>query len=39
VSAIAGVNRDLHGHLRVRLKQRKETLAVSDSYYHLFKQM
>ena len=39
VNAIAGVNRDLRGHLHVRLKQRKETLAVSESYVHLFKQM
>jgi DNA-binding LytR/AlgR family response regulator len=39
VSAIAGVNRDFKGHLHVRLKQRKETLAVSESYVHLFKQM
>src|SRR5437870_5286065 len=38
VNAIAGVNRDLRGHLHVRLKQRKETLAVSESYVHLFKQ-
>ncbi|MEP6609509.1 MAG: LytTR family DNA-binding domain-containing protein [Burkholderiaceae bacterium] len=39
VSAIAGVTRDFRGHLTVRLKQRKETLAVSESYVHLFKQM
>ena len=39
VSAIAGVNRDFKGHLHVRLKQRKETLPVSESYVHLFKQM
>lgn len=39
VNAITGVNRDFKGHLRVRLKQRKETLAVSESYMHLFKQM
>jgi len=39
VSAIAGVTRDMGGRLRVKLKQRKETLAVSEPYYHLFKQM
>lgn len=39
VNAIAGVQRDLGGHLRVQLKQRKETLAVSESYVHLFRQM
>ena len=39
VNAIAGVSRDMAGHLRVRLKKRKETLAVSESYVHLFKGM
>ena len=39
VNAIAGVSRDLGGHLRVKLKQRKETLPVSDPYVHRFKQM
>ena len=39
VNAIAGVNRDFKGHLRVRLKEREETLAVSESYAHLFRQM
>jgi DNA-binding LytR/AlgR family response regulator len=39
VNAIAGVTRDMAGHLRVKLKDRKETLAVSEPYYHLFKQM
>jgi DNA-binding LytR/AlgR family response regulator len=39
VNAIAGVTRDLGGHLRVKLKQRKELLAVSEPYRHLFKQM
>ncbi|MEO8752268.1 MAG: LytTR family DNA-binding domain-containing protein [Casimicrobiaceae bacterium] len=39
VNAIIGVNRDFKGHLRVRLKQRKETLSVSESYMHLFRQM
>jgi DNA-binding LytR/AlgR family response regulator len=39
INAIAGVTRDFRGHLSVRLKQRKETLPVSESYTHLFKQM
>jgi DNA-binding LytR/AlgR family response regulator len=39
VNAVAGVMRDIGGHLRVRLKQRKETLPVSDTYAHRFKQM
>lgn len=39
VGAIAGVHRDIGGHLRVRLKSRKETLAVSEPYYGLFRQM
>ena len=39
VNAIAGVTRRFDGHLAVRLKQRKETLAVSESYVHLFKSM
>jgi DNA-binding LytR/AlgR family response regulator len=39
VNAISGVQRDMGGRLRVKLKQRKETLAVSEPYYHLFKQM
>jgi DNA-binding LytR/AlgR family response regulator len=39
VNAISGVTRDLGGHLCVKLKQRKETLPVSESYAHLFKQM
>ncbi len=39
VHAIAGVQRDVAGHLRVKLKQRKETLPVSESYVHLFKSM
>ncbi len=38
-NAIAGVNRDFKGHLRVRLKEREETLPVSESYAHLFRQM
>jgi DNA-binding LytR/AlgR family response regulator len=39
VNAIAGVTRDIGGHLRVKLKQRKETLPVSESYVNLFRQM
>jgi len=39
VNAVAGVTRELGGHLYVRLKQRKETLPVSEPYMHLFKQM
>jgi DNA-binding LytR/AlgR family response regulator len=38
-NAIAGLTRDMGGHLRVRLKQRKELLAVSDPYVHGFKQI
>ena len=39
VNAIAGVTRDFKGQLHVKLKQRKETLPVSEPYVHLFKQM
>jgi DNA-binding LytR/AlgR family response regulator len=39
VSAIAGVSRDFAGRLTVRLKQRKETLPVSQPFAHLFRQM
>lgn len=39
INAIAGVVRDFQGHLRVKFKQRKETLSVSERYMHLFKQM
>jgi DNA-binding LytR/AlgR family response regulator len=39
VNAIAGVNRDVRGHLHVKLKARAETLPVGESYVHLFKQM
>jgi len=39
VNAIAGVTRDMSGHMRVKLKQRKETLPISESYVHLFKGM
>ena len=39
LNAIERVTRDLHGHLRLRLRDRKETLAVSEGYTHLFRQM
>ena len=39
VKQIAGVSRDVRGHLSVRLKQRPETLPVGENYVHLFKQM
>lgn len=39
VRHIAGITRDYRGRLRVRLRQRSETLAVSAPYAHLFRQM
>jgi DNA-binding LytR/AlgR family response regulator len=39
VNAIAGVGRDLSGKLRVKLKQRPETLPVSDPYTYRFRSM
>lgn len=39
VNAIAGVHRDIGGRLHVKLKERKETLPVSEPYLHLFKSM
>ena len=39
INAVAGVLREFRGQLRVRLKHRKETLAVSERYAHLFTQM
>ena len=39
VKQIAGVSRDVRGHLSVRLKQRSESLPVGENYVHLFKQM
>ena len=36
---IAGIARDYRGRLRVKFKQRSETLPVSAPYAHLFKQM
>lgn len=38
-AAIAGVTRDFRGRMLVRLKKRDETLLVSDTYTHLFRQM
>jgi DNA-binding LytR/AlgR family response regulator len=37
--AIAGVTRDFRGRMMVKLKRRDDTLLVSDSYTHLFRQM
>ncbi|MCU0765175.1 MAG: LytTR family transcriptional regulator, partial [Burkholderiaceae bacterium] len=39
VAAVGGVSRDFRGRMLVRLKGRSETLLVSDSYTHLFRQM
>ncbi len=39
VGYIAGVTRDIRGHMALRLKKRSEMLPVSDSYTHLFRQM
>ena len=39
VNAIAAVHRDLRGRLEVQLKQRSESLQVSASCAHLFRQM
>jgi len=39
VNFVAGVTRDFRGHLQVKLKQRNESLPVSESYTHLFRQM
>lgn len=39
VNAIESVVRDMAGHVQLRLKQRNETLAVSESYTKLFRQM
>jgi DNA-binding LytR/AlgR family response regulator len=39
VNAIAGGTRDLRGRLRLKLKNRKETLPVSEPYEHLFRHM
>jgi len=39
VAAIAGVARDFRGRMLVKLKKREDTLLVSDTYTHLFRQM
>jgi DNA-binding LytR/AlgR family response regulator len=39
VGEIAEVTRDLHGHLKIRLRNRPESLAVAEAYNHLFKHM
>jgi DNA-binding LytR/AlgR family response regulator len=39
VNSIASVSRDFGGHVIVKLKQRKETLPVSQPFAHLFQQM
>src|SRR4029453_10342100 len=39
VKQIAGVSRDVRGHLSVKLKHGPETLPVGENYVHLFKQM
>ena len=39
VSAIAAVSRDLAGRMSVKLKNRSETLSVSQPFAHLFRQM
>jgi DNA-binding LytR/AlgR family response regulator len=38
-TSIAGVTRDFRGRMLVKLKNRPETLLVSDSYTHRFRQM
>src|SRR5882672_556940 len=38
-AAIAGVTRDFRGRMLVKLKRREDSLLVSDSYTHLFRQM
>jgi DNA-binding LytR/AlgR family response regulator len=38
-NAIAGVSRDFRGRVRVRLKARREELAVSEAHEHVFRQM
>jgi DNA-binding LytR/AlgR family response regulator len=39
LNAVESVGRDLNGHVILRLKDRKETLHVSQPYAHLFRQM
>lgn len=38
-AAIAGVTRDFRGRMMVKLKKRDDSLLVSDTYTHLFRQM
>lgn len=38
-NAIAGVGRDFRGRVHLKLKQRRETLPVSEQHEHLFRQM
>jgi DNA-binding LytR/AlgR family response regulator len=38
-NAIAGVSRDMRGHITLKLKRRDEMLNVSESHAHLFRQM
>ena len=38
-ASIAGVTRDFRGRMLVKLKKRDDTLLVSDTYTHLFRQM
>jgi len=39
VASVAGVTRDFRGRMLVKLRKRDETLLVSDTYSHLFRQM
>jgi DNA-binding LytR/AlgR family response regulator len=39
LNAISSVARDANGHVILKLKQRKESLSVSDAYAHLFRLM
>lgn len=39
INAIAAVHRDMRGRAKILLKERKETLPVSASFAHLFRQM
>jgi DNA-binding LytR/AlgR family response regulator len=38
-NAIAGVSRDIFGHINLKLKRRDEKVNVSESHAHLFRQM
>ncbi len=39
LNALSGVVRSASGRVLLKLKERKETLAVSEAYAHLFRQM